>query len=333
MSARTRNARFTPTLMFGETSIGTAAASRRISASWAASRPVVPTTAPAPWAAATRRWASVASGAVNSTRTRPGLSRGAGSSLIGIPRDPAPAVSPASRPTAPWPGRSKAPTTRRSPASRARAITRPPIRPAAPATTSSITVARRRSGSGPEDACLDERRAEPLPVGGAHRAHREAPLRPDQAEHRHRLLNRDRVRLDEHRLADREEPEVRLPRSLPVALERGMGDLDDLARQEVRHHRDDAPPADRHQGEREGVVAREHGEVGAAGQDHGRHLVQAPGGLLDADDVRKLGQALEGLGLDVDRGPALDVVDDEGQIGHGLGDRPEVLVEAALGRT
>ncbi|SST10097.1 Uncharacterised protein [Acinetobacter baumannii] len=59
--------------------------------------------------------------------------------------------------------------------------------------------------------------------------------------------------------------------------------------------------------------------------------MQVAGGLLDADDVRHLGQALDGLRKHVAGGAARYVVEDL-RDRNGFGDMAEVLVHAFLGR-
>jgi hypothetical protein len=92
------------------------------------------------------------------------------------------------------------------------------------------------------------------------------------------------------------------------------------------------PRPHRHERQRQVVVARQHRELRAAGEDDLRHLVERARGLLDADDAGTvLHQADEGIGLHVDGGPAGDVVDEDRDV-HGLRDGAEVAVEPLLGR-
>src|SRR3990170_4672335 len=331
MRASRLNATLTATDMFGETRMAAWRASPSISVRWAALKPVVPMTARAPTRATRRRCSRLASGTENSTSTRSRASAVAASPPTATPRRPTPASSPASRPRAPWPGASSAATRRTSGVSCRQATRRLPMRPAAPATTMS-GMATRVPGRLLHEAVRLEHRAQPLAVGLAHPAHRQPELRLEHPGHRHRLLDRDRIRLEEGGAGHREEPVVELARPLPVAVERGVHQLGGLPRQEVRDDRDDAVAADGHEREGDVVVAREHREVGAARGDHLAHLVERARRLLHAGDVLDVARAaLERRRLDVDGRAALDVVDED-RDRDGLGDRAEVAGEAVLGR-
>src|SRR3990167_2432883 len=220
MRASRLNATLTATDMFGETRMAAWRASPSISMRWAALKPVVPTTARAPTRAPRRRCSRLASGTENSTSTRSRASAVAASPPTATPRRPTPASSPASPPRAP--------------------------RPAAPATTMS-GMATRVPGRLLHEAVRLEHRAQPLAVGLAHPAHRQPELRLEHTGHRHRLLDRDRIRLEEGGAGHREEPVVELARPLPIAVERGVHQLGGLPRQEVRDDRDDAVAADGHE--------------------------------------------------------------------------------------
>ena len=94
----------------------------------------------------------------------------------------------------------------------------------------------------------------------------------------------------------------------------------------VRRDRDDAASADRHQRQRQRVVAREDDEVVRhAGADLA-HLRHVAGGLLDAGDVRDGAQADQRRRIDVAAGAAGHVVDDDRQLDR-FRDRAVVLVE------
>src|SRR3972149_2075634 len=155
---------------------------------------------------------------------------------------------------------------------------------AAPATTMS-GMATRVPGRLLHEAVRLEHRAQPLAVGLAHPAHRQPELRLEHPRPRHRLLDRDRIRLEEGGAGHREEPVVELARPLPIAVERGVHQLGGLPRQEVRDDRDDAVAADGHEREGDVVVAREHREVGAARGGPLAHLVERARRLLPAGDV------------------------------------------------
>ena len=125
---------------------------------------------------------------------------------------------------------------------------------------------------------------------------------------------------------------MQLARALEVAVEGGVHQVGRVARHDVGDDGDHAAAADGHERQRDVVVARQHDEVGAARGDDLAHLVERAGRFLDADDVPAVAnQALERGRLDVDRGPALDVVDEDRQRG-GLGHRAEVAIEAFLRR-
>ncbi len=149
--------------------------------------------------------------------------------------------------------------------------------------------------------------------------------------HGHRFLDGNGIRLEEGRPGQRKQPVVQLARPLPVAVEGGVHHLGRLARQDVGDDGDDAPPTDREERQGDVVVAGEHGELGATGQDHLAHLVERARGFLDAHDVPAVaGEPRHGVGLHVDGRPALDVVGEDGEadrLRHG----PEVLVETLLG--
>ena len=114
-----------------------------------------------------------------------------------------------------------------------------------------------------------------------------------------------------------------------VARLEGPDQGDHVLGHDVAHDRDHAAAADRHQRQRQAVVAAEDGQVG--GGDDLRGLVHRAGGLLDHGDVGQLGHADDGLRLDVLAGAAGDVVDADGDVDR-LGQDLEVLIEAFLGR-
>ena len=113
-----------------------------------------------------------------------------------------------------------------------------------------------------------------------------------------------------------------------VAFEDGVGEGFGVGGDDVCNDRDDALASDGGDGEGEGVVAGEDGEV-AGGGDFG-DLVEGAGGFLDADDVFDFGGASDGFGEHVYRAAAGDIVEDHGEV-DGFGDGAEVLVEAFLG--
>src|SRR5262249_19413185 len=328
--ASRRSASVTPTDMFGDNKIAALLLRSRISSRCRGENPVVPMTARTPAPAAIRTCSRVASGVENSTSSRPAVSAAAAPAAPGPPRRPRPATSPASAPSAEWPDASRAATRRKSGASPMQAMMRAPIRPAAPATTMSTmcdVLALRRLL---HEAVRLQDGAQPLAIGVGHAAHGQPELRLEHARHRHRFLDRNRIRLQERGAGQRVELVVELARALEVAVERGVHHVGGLARHDVGDDRDHAAAANRHQRQGQVVVARQHDEVGATGTDDLAHLVEGARRFLDTDDVPAVARdTLERRRLDVHRRPALDVVDEDRQR-RGLGDRAEVAVEALL---
>src|SRR5206468_2485383 len=183
--ARSLNATFVATDMFGESRIAARRASSPISARWAALNPVVPITARAPLFATSRRWSSEASGTENSMSTRSGVIAAAASAPPAAPATTTCAVGVAAAPVL------------------------GDVRPSA-----TLILRLLDEGVRLED------RAELLAVGVAHAAHGQPELRLQHAGHRHRLFDRDGIGLEERRPRQREEPVVQLPGPLPVAVER-----------------------------------------------------------------------------------------------------------------
>src|SRR5262245_11699942 len=221
MVARSLNATFVATDMLGDIRIAASFARSAISARCAALNPVVPMTARAPDRATSLRCASEASGTENSISTRPDLIAAAASAPMLTPALPMPASSPASRPSAAWPGASSAATRRRSAVSARHAMIRLPIRPAAPPTTTSAVAAPRPTlgdvsppaalmGTLLDQAVRLDDFAELLAVGVAHPAHRQPELRLEHAGHRHHFLDRNGIGLEERRAGQREEPVVQV---------------------------------------------------------------------------------------------------------------------------
>src|SRR5207244_6275056 len=100
-----------------------------------------------------------------------------------------PASSPASRPIAAWPGAARAATRRRSGVSARHAMMRLPIRPAAPATTTSVVGRAAAPAFGDvsppaplmvplrDEGVRLEDRAQLLPIDVAHATHGQPELR------------------------------------------------------------------------------------------------------------------------------------------------------------
>src|SRR5262245_13310730 len=260
MSARTRKATLTATLMLGERRMGACRASSVTSPFWAAENPVVPITARPPVRATILRWERLASGTENSMRMRSRFSTSSGSDVMGKPSRAIPATSPASLPIAPCPGASRAATSFRLGSSWSRATRRLPIRPAAPAiTTSAMTFELgrgprtlpkppgencRAETSAPEETVPLEGRPETRPIDVGHAAHGQTVLGLDHAQHRHGFLDGNRIGLDEHGSAQGEQLQMEIARELPVARQRGVRHLGGVARNEVRHYRNHSPATD-----------------------------------------------------------------------------------------
>ena len=121
------------------------------------------------------------------------------------------------------------------------------------------------------------------------------------------------------------------PRLVQATLGRPVHHLPDLAGDEVARDGDHAVAAQLDHRLGVVVVARPHQEaLGRAAQDR-LDLVEVAARLLDADDVRYLGQAERGLGRHVERGARRHVVEDAWQRGR-LGQRREVTDQALLRR-
>src|SRR4029077_1473538 len=160
-------------------------------------------------------------------------------------------------------------TRRRSGTPARHAMMRLPIRPAAPATTTSAVAAPRRPTFGDvsppatlmatllDQAVGLEDGAKLLAIGVAHPAHRQTELGLEHAGHRHRFLDRDGIGLEERRAREGEERVWELAGALPVAVERRVHELGGLPRHDVRDDRDGAAAADRQERERDVVVTRQ----------------------------------------------------------------------------
>ena len=81
-----------------------------------------------------------------------------------------------------------------------------------------------------------------------------------------------------------------------------MRKIGHLARDFVRDDGDDPHATQRHERQGECVVAGKHAEARRDGGQDFHLLHDAPGGLLDADDVGDFREAGHGGGLDIRRG-------------------------------
>ena len=150
-----------------------------------------------------------------------------------------------------------------------------------------------------------------------------------QPEHRQGRLHRDRVGLDEVHQHQRQQGLMLGARGGEIAGERGVHQPGHAVGHEVGRHRDHAAAADRHQRQRQRVVATEHREAVGDGAADLAHLLHVARRFLDADDVGDRGQARQRARLDVAAGAAGHVVDDDRQRRPG-GNRAIVLVQAFL---
>ena len=121
-------------------------------------------------------------------------------------------------------------------------------------------------------------------AGVFQRRHRQPQLARVAAEHLHRRLDRDRVgREAQHVAAEREQLAVPLLGFGEVALQHGADQREHVLGHDVADHRNHAPAADRHQRQRQAVVAAEDGEI--RGADDLRRLIERAGRLLHHRDV------------------------------------------------
>ena len=134
----------TPTLMFGAMTIAMCSACAAISAFWAASKPVVPTTAATPSSRQRARWASVPCGRVKSISTSLAASAARASAPTTTPLG-RPRKAVASLPMLALPGTSNAAARTRSALAATASISVWPMRPDAPAMATRRRGAARRS--------------------------------------------------------------------------------------------------------------------------------------------------------------------------------------------
>ena len=161
------------------------------------------------------------------------------------------------------------------------------------------------------------------------RHHRQTIHRFAQSEHRQRRLHGNRVGLDEVHQHQRQQGLMLGARGGEVAGERGIHQPGHAVGHEVGRDRDHAAAADRHQRQRQRVVATEHREVVGDDAADLAHLLHVARGFLDPHDVGDRGQARQRSRLDVAAGAAGHVVDDDRQRRPG-GNRAVVLVQAFL---
>ena len=95
-----------------------------------------------------------------------------------------------------------------------------------------------------------------------------------------------------------------------------MGDLDEPLRSQMRRRQDAAVGAVAYHGEKERVLASQHGEVGWLSREQLQRLRNAARAVLDADDVPPLGEAQQRVVGEVDRRPIGNVVDEDLAVGR-----------------
>src|SRR5574342_1260137 len=327
---------FTPTLMLGDSTTGTLAAAASTRARTAAVKPVEPMTRGTPRPAQVSACPAETSKAVKSTtpwarepsRARPSSSR------TGTPAGRPPASVPASCPTA-GPGRSVAPTSANPSVDWSRRMIWPPMRPAAPVTTTFTMLGPPGGGRAPAlrkaEAEADHGLLDLGEVLVRDRRQRQPQLAARLAEPRHRRLDRARVGLHEHHAVELRHGDLKLERPGVIA---GTGRHHQVLHGpggDVGHYRDDAVSAAGDVGEHREVVAGEPGDSVLAYLLHQLDLaLHARGGLLDADDGAGLRQPRHRLGQEVHRGAAGDFVGHHREAG-GLPDGEVVPVEPLLG--
>jgi hypothetical protein len=145
------------------------------------------------------------------------------------------------------------------------------------------------------------------------------------AEEVQRTLDGDRIRRDAEELDRGREFAVERAGAVEVAVPVSLHHLLDPRADDVRVHADAAAAPDLEEGEHEVVIAGVQVEVEV---DDPAGLVEIGVRLLDRPHGRDLRELCDGVGLEVERDPARDVVDDDRTIAHG-GDRLEVLDDPA----
>ena len=207
-----------------------------------------------------------------------------------------------------------------------------PMRPQAPTTMTRCSALAIRGSP------LLEHGLQTLAIGSADGREGQADLLADGARERQRGLHGIGLVSQNKDVEERQQPVVELPSPArvagpPCALQLAP------ARAGPRWSRSRCPPCPRWEsiGSSECVVARHHREVVRAQGDHVGDLIEVAAGLLDADDVGVLGEARDGLGRDVGRRAARDVVEHQGEarrLGDGLvvGDDPLLGGLVVVGR-
>ena len=160
--------------------------------------------------------------------------------------------------------------------------------------------------------------------GVARRHERETIVLVEQSHRRHRRLHGNRIGFDEVHLDERQQPVVQLPGARVVAALAQLDDLGHLCWRLVRRHGDDTAATNRHVSDSDWIVATQHNEVIGSRREDFRDLRQITG-RLDADNVRNLRQPRRRFHVQIDRGAARNVVQDDRQP-SAVGNRLEVLV-------
>src|SRR5215510_13441427 len=93
-------------------------------------------------------------------------------------------------------------------------------------------------------------------------------------------------------------------------------DLDEPLRRQMRRGQDAAVGTVADHGEKQRVLAGQHGEAGWPSREQLERLRKAARTVLDADDVATLGKAQQRVVAEVDRRPVRNVVDEELSVGR-----------------
>ena len=145
-------------------------------------------------------------------------------------------------------------------------------------------------------------------------------------------LDRYGIGFDEQRLESRIQPAVDPASGGEIVGERQPNHLGNLADVEIRCHADYAFGPHGHEGQGEGVVAAQHGDVAAQRLFDLVHPIDAPARFLDPGDMRKLGaQSCDDGHADLHPTAAGNRIENDRPIRR-LGDRGKMLKQAFLTR-
>ena len=165
----------------------------------------------------------------------------------------------------------------------------------------------------------------------AHGQHGQAVHFFDPTHHGQHGFHRQGIGLNKVRQHQRQIFPVNAAGRLPVVGESRAGHLRHLARNFVGSHGNNPHAAESDQGKSDGVIAGQYRKSFRNGMADFSHLTDVAAGFLDAGDVRDLGQAGQGAGLNVRAGAARDVIKND-RLVHGFRDGAEVAVLSFLRR-